>query len=176
MPLEFKRHFPHTRAIIDCTEFFIDQLSNKTEQYQTYSSYKSHNTFKCLVAVSSYGAFTFVSDLWSGDVSDKFVTQNSAILDVIEEGDQIMADRGFRIEDLLLECGSSFVAPPFTREWNTVKGKNKRLNVKEIQKTRLIARLHTHVERAIHVKIHIFATIFILHEPDYPASPGIVTA
>ena len=30
MPQEFKRHFPHTRAIIDCTECFIDQPSNKT--------------------------------------------------------------------------------------------------------------------------------------------------
>ena len=155
MPQEFKRHFPHTRAIIDCTEFFIDQPSNKTEQYQTYSSYKSHNTFKCLVAVSPYGAFTFVSDLWSGNVSDKFVTENSGLLDLIEEGDQIMADRGFRIEDLLLKCGASLVAPPFTRQWNTGKGKNKRLNVKEIQKTRLIARLRIHVERAIQVNIHI---------------------
>ena len=108
MPLEFKRHFPYTRAIIDSTEFAIDQPSNKTEQYQTYSSYKSHNTFKCLVAVSLYGAFTFVSDLWSGHISDKFVTENSRILDLIEEGDQIMADRGFRIEDLLLKCRASF--------------------------------------------------------------------
>ena len=91
MPLEFKRHFPHTRAIIDCTEFFIDQPSNKTEQYQIYSSYKSHNTFKCLEAVSPYGASTFVSGLWIGHVSDKFVTENSRILDLIEEGDQIMA-------------------------------------------------------------------------------------
>ena len=90
MPLEFKRHFPHTRAIIDCTVYVIDQPSNKTEQYQTYSSYKSHN--KWLVAVSPYGAFTFVSDLWTGNVSDKFVTENSGILDLIEEGDQIMPD------------------------------------------------------------------------------------
>ena len=40
-----------------------------------------------------------------------------------------MADRGFRIEDLLLKCGASLVVPPFTRQWNTRKGKNKRLNV-----------------------------------------------
>ena len=149
MPLEFKRRFPHTRAIIDCTVYVIDQPSNKTKQYQTYSSYKSHNTFKCLVAVSLYGAFTFVSDLWSRNVSDKIVTENSGILDLIGEGDHIMADRGFSIEDLLLKCGASFATPPFTRQWNTGKGKNKRLNVKEIQKTRLIAWLHIHVERAM---------------------------
>ena len=82
IPLEFKRHFPHTRVTIDCT-LTVDQPSNKTEQYQTYSSYKSHNTFKCLVAVSLYGAFTFVSDLWSGHISDKFVTENCGILHLI---------------------------------------------------------------------------------------------
>ena len=48
-----------------------------------------------------------------------------------------------------MKWGASLVAPPFTRQWNTGKGKNKRLNVKEIQKTRLIARLRIHVERAI---------------------------
>ena len=58
---------------------------------------------------------------------------------IIKEDDQIMPDRGFRIEDLLLKWGASLVAPPFTRHWNSGKGKNKRLNVKEIQKTRLIA-------------------------------------
>ena len=84
-----------------------------------------------------------------GNVSDKFVAENSGILDLIEEGDNIMADRGFRIEDLLLKCGASLVAQPFTRQWNTGKGKNKRLNVQEIQKTRLIARLRIPVERAM---------------------------
>ena len=84
-----------------------------------------------------------------GNVSDKFVAENSGILDLIEEGDNIMPDRDFSIEDLLLKCGASLVVPPFTRQWNTGKGKNKRLNVKEIQKTRLIARLRIHVERAI---------------------------
>ena len=39
----------------------------------------------------------------SRNVSDKFVTENSGILDLIGEGDHIMADRGFRIEDLLLK-------------------------------------------------------------------------
>ena len=120
---------------------------------QTKPNSTKHTPFtthsKCLVAVSPYGAFTFVSDLWSRNVSDKFVTENSRILDLIEEGDNIMADRGFRIQDLLLKCCASLVAQPFTKQWNTGKGKNKRLNVKEIQKTRLIARLRIHVERAM---------------------------
>nr|XP_054767216.1 uncharacterized protein LOC129274430 isoform X2 [Lytechinus pictus] len=147
MPFEFKKYFPRTRVVIDCTEFFIDRPANKKEQYRTYSQYKSHNTYKCLVGINPNGAFTFVSDFWGGNVSDKFLTQNSGLLEKLEEGDQVMADRGFHIEDLLLYVGSTLVAPPFTRKWTS--GKGKRLNVEEINRTRLIARLRIHVERAI---------------------------
>lgn len=100
LPKEFSKYFPQTRAVIDCTEFYVDKPANKTEQYQTYSSYKSHNTYKCLVAVNPNCAFTFISDLWSGNVSDKFITEKSGFLDLVESGDHIMADRGFRIEEL----------------------------------------------------------------------------
>lgn len=147
MPFEFRKYFPRTRVVIDCTEFFIDRPANKKEQYRTYSQYKSHNTYKCLVGVNPNGAFTFVSDFWGGNVSDKFLTQNSGLLEKLDEGDQVMADRGFHIEDLLLHVGSTLVAPPFTRKWTT--GKGKRLNVEEINRTKLIARLRIHVERAI---------------------------
>ena len=90
MPLEFKRHFPHTRVIIDCTEFVNLQTKPNSTRHTPIT--RVTNTFKCFVAVSLYGAFTFVSDLWSRIVSDKFVTENSGILDLIEEGDQIMPD------------------------------------------------------------------------------------
>ena len=42
---------------------------------------------------------------------------------------------------------ASLVAPPFTRKWSNSKGK--RLNVSEIRKTKTIAWLRIHVERAI---------------------------
>ena len=37
MPLEFRKLFPFTRGVIDCTEFFIDKPGNKEEQYRTYN-------------------------------------------------------------------------------------------------------------------------------------------
>ncbi len=150
MPFMF-RHFPFTRVIIDCSEFFIDRPANKDEQYKTYSSYKSHNTYKCLFGINPLGAFTFVSNLWSGNVSDKHITKHSGLLELLDAGDQVMADRGFQIEDLL-PIGATLVAPPFTRKTNFSKsGKGKRLNVNEIRNTRIIARLRIHVERAIQV-------------------------
>ena len=141
------RKFPNVRSVIDCSEFFIDRPSNKDDQYRTYSQYKSHNTFKALLGITPSGAFNFVSDLWSGNISDKFITEKSGLLDKIEEGDEIMADRGFRIEDLLLTKKAKLIAPPFTRKSGNSKGK--RLTAAEIRRTREIARVRIHVERAI---------------------------
>ena len=147
MPRCFKTAFPKTTCIIDCTEFFIEKPSTPTAQSQTYSSYKHKNTFKALVAISPNGAFTYVSNLWGGNVSDRYITQNSGFLDLIRPGDEVMADRGFPIRDLLLERRATLNIPPFTQKcaW----GKGKRLSNPAIRKTKSIAKLRIHVERAI---------------------------
>ena len=147
MPEKFKKYFPRTRVIIDCTELYIQRPRDPDAQHKTYSSYKSWNTLKLLIGISPVGNITFVSKAWSGNSSDKFVTKNSGLLDIIEPFDHVMADRGFQIEDLLLPHGAKLIAPPFTRKCDY--GKGKRLNAAEIIQTRNIALLRIHVERAI---------------------------
>lgn len=58
--------FSSTRVIIDCTEFFIEIPSSLVNQTITYSSCKSHNTFKLLVGISPTGVVKFLSKLWGG--------------------------------------------------------------------------------------------------------------
>ena len=58
-----------------------------------------------LVGISPSGAITFVSDLYSGAIFDKRLTQMSGILDLLERGDSVMADRGFDIQDDLTPLG-----------------------------------------------------------------------
>lgn len=147
MPRAFKKYFPKTRVVIDCTEFFIQKPRSPTAQHATYSSYKSHNTYKSLVGITPSGAFSFISDLWGGNTSDRHITKMSGLLDLIEPGDEIMADRGFTIRDLLLTRMATLNIPPFTRKCTW--GKGRRLTAAEVQKTRMIARLRIHVERAI---------------------------
>ena len=86
-----------TRVIIDCTEIFVEMASSFRSQSATYSSYKSHNTNKGLIGISRAEAVTFVSDLYAGRSSDKQITKDCGILDLLEEGDSIMADKGFEI-------------------------------------------------------------------------------
>ena len=147
LPPSFRKAFPRTTCIIDCTEFFIQRPRTPTAQATTYSTYKHHNTFKVLVAITPSGAFTFVSKLWGGNVSDRYITANSGFLDHIRAGDEVMGDRGFIIRDLLLERRATLNIPPFTRKCRW--GKGKCLTANDITKTKNIAKLRIHVERAI---------------------------
>ncbi len=63
----------------------------------TFSSYKNHITFKALVGISPGGIVTFVSKLFPGSLSDKKLVVKSGLIDLLERGDSIMADRGFDI-------------------------------------------------------------------------------
>ena len=149
LPREFRKHFPNCETIFDATEVFTQKPGNTDTQYATYSSYKSHNTFKALISITPYGAFNYISDFFSGNVSDRFLTLNCGFMSCIKAGMQGLTDRGFTVEDEFLKKDAVLFKPPFTRKWNTRKGKGKRLNVAEIRLTRLIARLRIHVERAI---------------------------
>lgn len=126
---------------------FIQRPKNPTVNSRTYSSYKSNNTYKILVSITPTGAFNFVSDIWGGNTSDRYITEHSGFLDLVSPGDEIMADRGFTIRDLLTERMAFLTIPPFTKrcKW----GKGKYLGVNALQKTRKIANHRIHVERAI---------------------------
>ena len=72
MPELFRQKYPLTRVVLDCTELFIEKPSCFRAQTETYSSYKSHNTAKGLVAIAPNGALTFVSDLYGSHCSDSY--------------------------------------------------------------------------------------------------------
>ncbi|XP_078589448.1 uncharacterized protein LOC144869803 isoform X1 [Branchiostoma floridae x Branchiostoma japonicum] len=140
MPPQFNK-FPTTRIILDCTEIFVEVPSAMKAQSETWSNYKHHNTWKVLVGVTPNGQVSFVSELWGGRVTDKKITFLSGVFDFLEPGDNVMADRGFEIQDIL-PPGVDLNIPPF-------KGSREALTAEEVQATMEIAEVRIHVERAI---------------------------
>ena len=141
MPKEFKEIYPSTCVIIDCTEPFIETPSSLNIQSSTWSSHKHHNTFKGLIGISPTGACIFVSSLYTGGISDQKLTRRCGLLDLIESGDSVMADKGFDVSYGLLLHGCRLNMPSF------VKGGH--MSGTNVVKTRKIASLRIHVERAI---------------------------
>ena len=138
----FKWKYPSTRLILDASEIHIETPSSLEMQSNTWSSYKNTNTLKCLIGITPTGYISFVSSLYCGNISDKRLTIESGVLDTLQPGDGLMADRGFDIGD---DCASRNIhlnIPPFRY------GRGQ-LSASEVIQTRRIASLRIHVERAI---------------------------
>lgn len=112
MPEPFKTEYPNTRLIIDATEFSVERPSSLLSQATTFSAYKNTNTIKVLVGITPSGAISFVSQAYEGSISDRKLVEYSGLLDKLEEGDELMADKGFLIQDLLTPIGVRLNVPP----------------------------------------------------------------
>jgi len=97
MPEAFK-DYPNTRIIIDATEFPIERPSSLMSQACTFSSYKNRNTIKVLVGIMPSGVVTFISPTYEGSISDRKLVEVCGLLDLLETGDEVMADKGFQIQ------------------------------------------------------------------------------
>ncbi len=142
-PQSFMQSFPRATCIIDCTEIFVQRAKNLKKRAQTFSNYKSHNTYKALYCVAPNGFVMYVSKLFGGRASDVFITQNSGFGENLLPGDEVLADRGFTIDGILPQ-GVTLTIPAFTKGH-----KDRRLPEEEVTRTRRIANVRIHVERAI---------------------------
>ncbi|KAJ8665163.1 hypothetical protein QAD02_006825 [Eretmocerus hayati] len=95
MPKCFKDKYSSTRVIIDCTEFRMDIPSQIDERVWCYSHYKHGFTIKLLVCITPGGYICFRSKAAGGRMSDSQLTIDSGLLDLLEEGDVVLADKGF---------------------------------------------------------------------------------
>lgn len=137
----FKK-FKNLRVIVDCTEFFVQMPQNFVKQGNLFSSYKHHHTYKVLIGLSPTGAISYISEGFEGGKSDKEVFLQCGIMEYLDRGDSVMADRGFTIKSELSVIGVDLNMPPF------LMGRD-RLTPQEEIKTKRIAKARIHVERVI---------------------------
>ena len=66
-----------------------DAIRKKSD---TYSAYKSYNTFKVMIGVAPNGVINYVSPVYGGNASDRHIVQRSGILKEFVTGELIVAD------------------------------------------------------------------------------------
>jgi len=151
MPPEVKEKFPNTFVILDGTELKVQRSSALDLQSQCYSDYKSAPTLKGLVGVDPRGSLIFASTLFTGSISDKQITRDSGLYDVLRQlldsgrlqrGDGIMVDKGFNIQAEVEELGLKLNIPPKAPS----KGQ---MSAADVAITKVIAKHRVHVERSI---------------------------
>ena len=126
---------------------WINILYHTLKQLQIWSSSKvvqetMPTCFKGLIGIAPNSFVSFISDMYGGHVSDKRITESCGIVNLLEPGDMVMADRGFDIQHILASKNVTLNIPPFMR------GKQQ-LSLEEEVETRAIASVRIHVERAI---------------------------
>ena len=84
------------------------------------------------------GAVSFLSRGWSGKVSDKEITNRSNFYDFAQNGDMVMADRGFTVEEELATRGATLKIPAFTKN-------KKQMSAKDVHNSRKISNVRIHV-------------------------------
>ena len=141
-PESFRENYPRTTMIVYRAETFIQSPTNLKTRSETFSNYKSHNTAKYLVDISPHGQIMFISKAFGGRASDKFIVENSVFFYYLLPGDEVMADRGFTIEDFLFPRRVKLDIRAF------IKCKPQ-LSNEDVTTTRRIAHVRIHVERAI---------------------------
>ncbi|XP_074554593.1 uncharacterized protein LOC141810719 [Halichoeres trimaculatus] len=132
--------FPNCRIVLDCTEVAASNTESLDTLSHLYSHYKGFTTHKALIGMAPNGAITFVSDLYGGSTSDKAITADCGVLQQLEAGDMVMADKSFTIHDIL-PAGVSLNVPTFPV--------NEQFTTEEVNHNRLIASARVHVERSI---------------------------
>lgn len=142
MPEQFQENKMPTRLIIDCTEIPITKPSNPSSQQITFSSYKNTNTIKFLVGSTPGGLLCYCSEGFGGSTSDRQIIERSTLMNICDDGDSIMADRGFNVQDLFAPKNIAINIPTFLRGRTQLPGL-------ALLSDRKVASQRVHIERLI---------------------------
>ena len=102
---------------------------------------KNKNTVKVLVGITPSRAISFVSQTYECSILER------KLVDKLEAGDELMAEKGFLIQDLLTPIGMHL-------NIKFILGSRAQMPTDDVLLIKKIARLHVHVEKTIgHIRV-----------------------
>ncbi|KAL7286802.1 hypothetical protein TKK_0018946 [Trichogramma kaykai] len=108
-----RANFSDVYLIIDAFEIRILKPTDPVHQSLTWSEYKKCNTSKYLVAVTCDGMIAYISQGYSGRISDVLLFEKCGITQILPEGCGILADRGYKqIDKILNQFKCKLIRPP----------------------------------------------------------------
>ena len=137
---------------VSCTSFnYLNLFPKDSFQFCVHNS-------DSITGIAPCGLITFMSEAFGGRVTDGHLTARSGILDLLEYGDVVLADKGFpTIERSVLENHSFLVMPPLVRE-------KRQFSAGQNEEGYQISSLRIHVERAIE-RIKRFRVLKFIERP-----------
>lgn len=112
LPKLFQKLYHNMRVIINCPEVFMETPIPPVGQACLYD--RHHCTVKFLVAITPNGTLSWISPTDGGQTSDLFIVWDSGLVDILEIGDQVMADLTFIIKTDLPMKQCKLCVPPST--------------------------------------------------------------
>ncbi|XP_018910703.2 uncharacterized protein [Bemisia tabaci] len=143
LPVPFRASYSDVAYIIDCFEIEIEKPSNPVDQALTWSEYYKANTLKYFVSATPDGFINFISGGFGGRISDLLITKECGFLQKLLPRVTVMADRGFKnVETILEQQNCKLVRPPSVKM-------GEQLSEEEVKEGKKIASLRIHIERVI---------------------------
>ncbi|XP_033635558.1 uncharacterized protein LOC117296645 [Asterias rubens] len=143
IPSAYWKDFPTARCIIDFPEILIDRPSDLSTRQQTWSTCRTNNTIKYFIAMTPSGAVSFLSSGYGGSMSEKDIATKSCFFNLVQCGDEILAERNFPIRCELAIRGATLKIPLYS-----TTGKTK-LSEGLVEQSRKLCQARVHVEKLL---------------------------
>ena len=95
MPTCFEEAYPTTRVGID----YIEKPTSVRSQSAIYLNYKHYSIAKGFLGITAAASVSFMSDLYTGRTSDKMATHHCKLYTLLEEGDLVMGNKRFDMDN-----------------------------------------------------------------------------
>jgi len=102
---------PNSVGIIDGTGVFNVRV---TLRHRNHHAVTTRSRATLLSAIDMFtGVFTFVSPGFSGNCSDRYTVEHSGLLDILQSGQGILADKGYTARNLFARKNCFLTIPRF---------------------------------------------------------------